>query len=82
MARLIKAIHGPHGLLDSSRSPPRCSPWLDIVREFKGLAYKDINLFSFIKKKVEMEKIPPFGRTSGSMMFHSRFCFLDFSCWN
>ena len=50
--RLIKAIHGPRGLLDSSRSPPRCSPWLDIVREFKGLASKGINLFSFIKKKV------------------------------
>ncbi|GKC86090.1 RNA-directed DNA polymerase, eukaryota, reverse transcriptase zinc-binding domain protein [Tanacetum coccineum] len=44
------AIHGPKGLLDNSRIPSRCSPWLDIVREFKSLVSKGINLFSFIKK--------------------------------
>ncbi|GJS74599.1 RNA-directed DNA polymerase, eukaryota [Tanacetum coccineum] len=45
-----KAIYGPKGFLDNSRIPLRCSPWLDIVLEFKSLAFKGIDLFSFVKK--------------------------------
>nr|GEV87508.1 RNA-directed DNA polymerase, eukaryota [Tanacetum cinerariifolium] len=46
------ALHGANGFLDNTCLPSRYSPWIDIVREFKNLVSKGINLFSFIKKTV------------------------------
>ncbi|GJT08236.1 RNA-directed DNA polymerase, eukaryota [Tanacetum coccineum] len=49
-SRLINAIYGPKGALDNQHIIPRCSPWLDIIREFIRLSLKGTNLFSFVKK--------------------------------
>ncbi|GJY24613.1 putative reverse transcriptase domain-containing protein [Tanacetum coccineum] len=41
-ARFIKAIYGTKGVLDISiRLPAHCSPWLNILREFRRLSQKD-----------------------------------------
>ncbi|GKA96238.1 hypothetical protein Tco_0818333 [Tanacetum coccineum] len=49
-SRLIKAIYRPKGDHDNSYILPRCSPWLNIIREFKSLSFKGIDLFYFVKK--------------------------------
>nr|GEX28173.1 RNA-directed DNA polymerase, eukaryota, reverse transcriptase zinc-binding domain protein [Tanacetum cinerariifolium] len=41
------------------------SPWMDIIREFKRLSLKGIDLFSFVKKKLAMVRILRFGKTVG-----------------
>ncbi|GJS40373.1 RNA-directed DNA polymerase, eukaryota [Tanacetum coccineum] len=57
-ARFIKAIYGTKDALDISiRLPARCSPWLNILREFRRLSQKGTNLFSFVKKsRLELEE--------------------------
>nr|GEU32768.1 RNA-directed DNA polymerase, eukaryota [Tanacetum cinerariifolium] len=46
----IKAIHGARGTLENSHLLSRRSSWLDIIREFKTLSSKGIDLLSFVKK--------------------------------
>ncbi|GJW54291.1 hypothetical protein Tco_0098376 [Tanacetum coccineum] len=51
-SRFIKAIYGDRGALDNPRMVSRCSPWLNIIREFDALSSKGIDLNSLVKKKV------------------------------
>ncbi|GJU04155.1 RNA-directed DNA polymerase, eukaryota [Tanacetum coccineum] len=46
------------GALDNFISlPSRCSSWFNIIREFRRLSQKGIDLFSFVKKsRLELEK--------------------------
>ncbi|GJY75464.1 hypothetical protein Tco_0480580 [Tanacetum coccineum] len=39
--RFIKAIYGNRGAIDIIHNTSRCSPWLDIIREFKSLSSID-----------------------------------------
>ncbi|GJZ94305.1 RNA-directed DNA polymerase, eukaryota, reverse transcriptase zinc-binding domain protein [Tanacetum coccineum] len=48
--RFIKAIYGNRGAIDIIHNTSRCSPWLDIIREFKSLSSIGIDLFSLVKK--------------------------------
>ena len=50
--RFSQSMYGTKGALENSYSlPRRNSPWLDIIREVRGLSIKGIYLHSFVKKK-------------------------------
>ncbi|GKD86907.1 RNA-directed DNA polymerase, eukaryota, reverse transcriptase zinc-binding domain protein [Tanacetum coccineum] len=51
-SRVIKAIYGDLGSLDTPSSFHRRSTWLDIIREVRSLSSKGIDLISFAKRKV------------------------------
>nr|GEV56352.1 RNA-directed DNA polymerase, eukaryota [Tanacetum cinerariifolium] len=51
-SRVIKAIYGDRGSLDTSSSFHRRSTWLDIIWEVRSLSSKGIDLVSFAKRKV------------------------------
>ncbi|GJZ05701.1 RNA-directed DNA polymerase, eukaryota, reverse transcriptase zinc-binding domain protein [Tanacetum coccineum] len=55
-SRVIKAIYGVHGALDTFFRISRSSPWLDILREVSSLKFKGIDLCALIRKKVGNEE--------------------------
>lgn len=50
--RVIKAIHGVHGLLNSDIRPNQHSVWIDIIRASYALRQKSIDLLSYCKKSI------------------------------